>query len=357
MRRARGAGEHHASVADDGHARCGVAAASASKAALVGGQRRVRQRFDRGRGGRLVVVVLVVDVVVVDVLVVVVLVVVGAWSSWWCSTSMVRGLSWSSCRPPVVGRRCARTAGEDQRRRDDGARQRNSDETGVHDGESTRGGPPGAGQPRPTMMPTPTDATVLGSVGSAMSWELSDDHELLRATVREFAEQQIAPHAAEWDRTCHFPVDVVQAMGDLGLFGIVFPERWGGGGGDFASLCVAIEELGRDRSVDGDHPVGRCRARREPDLPVRHRRTARPLAPGSRRRPGARRVRADRARRRVRCRGDPHPGRVGRRRVGAQRFEGVHHELRHRHHLDRHRDRADRRRHLGVRRAGRDTRG
>ena len=83
-----------------------------------------------------------------------------------------------------------------------------------------------------------------------MSWELSDDHEVLRATVRDFAEQEIAPHAADWDRSCHFPSDVVHAMGDLGLFGIVFPERWGGGGGDFASLCVAIEELGRvDQSM------------------------------------------------------------------------------------------------------------
>ena len=83
-----------------------------------------------------------------------------------------------------------------------------------------------------------------------MSWELNDEHELLRATVREFAESRIAPHAADWDRTCHFPVDVVEAMGDLGLFGIVFPERWGGGDGDFASLCVAIEELGRvDQSM------------------------------------------------------------------------------------------------------------
>ena len=83
-----------------------------------------------------------------------------------------------------------------------------------------------------------------------MSWELSADHDLLRQTVREFAEASIAPHAAQWDREKHFPVDVVQQMGDLGLFGIVFPEQWGGGGGDFASLCVAIEELGRvDQSL------------------------------------------------------------------------------------------------------------
>jgi short/branched chain acyl-CoA dehydrogenase len=83
-----------------------------------------------------------------------------------------------------------------------------------------------------------------------VSWELSDEHEMLRATVREFAEGEIAPHAARWDVEHHFPVDVVRQMGELGLFGIVFPEEYGGAGGDFASLCVAIEELGRvDQSM------------------------------------------------------------------------------------------------------------
>jgi alkylation response protein AidB-like acyl-CoA dehydrogenase len=83
-----------------------------------------------------------------------------------------------------------------------------------------------------------------------MSWELSEEHEMLRNMVREFAEGEIAPHAAAWDRDHHFPVDIVTAMGELGLFGIVFPEEYGGAGGDFASLCVAIEELGRvDQSM------------------------------------------------------------------------------------------------------------
>jgi butyryl-CoA dehydrogenase len=73
---------------------------------------------------------------------------------------------------------------------------------------------------------------------------------MLRAMVREFAAQEIAPHAAQWDRDHHFPVDVVRKMGELGLFGIVFPEQYGGADGDFASLCVAIEELGRvDQSM------------------------------------------------------------------------------------------------------------
>jgi len=83
-----------------------------------------------------------------------------------------------------------------------------------------------------------------------MSWELSEEHEMFRKVVRGFAEAEIAPHAAQWDRDHYFPVDVVHAMGDLGLFGLIFPERLGGSGGDFASLCVAIEELGRvDQSM------------------------------------------------------------------------------------------------------------
>lgn len=83
-----------------------------------------------------------------------------------------------------------------------------------------------------------------------MTIELTPEHEAFRATVRAFAEAEIAPHAARWDREHTFPVDVVRQMGELGLFGLVFPEEWGGGGGDFVSLCIAIEEIGRvDQSM------------------------------------------------------------------------------------------------------------
>ena len=85
-----------------------------------------------------------------------------------------------------------------------------------------------------------------------MSYELSPEHEAFRASVRDFAEKEIAPHAASWDREHHFPTDVVQKMGDLGLFGLTAPEEFGGAGadGDFTSLCVAIEEIGRvDQSL------------------------------------------------------------------------------------------------------------
>ncbi|WP_420121828.1 acyl-CoA dehydrogenase family protein [Nakamurella sp.] len=82
--------------------------------------------------------------------------------------------------------------------------------------------------------------------------ELSEEHEAFRAAVRDFAEKEIAPHVARWDRDHHFPVDVVQKMGGMGLFGLTAPEEYGGAGadGDFTSLCVAIEELGRvDQSM------------------------------------------------------------------------------------------------------------
>jgi butyryl-CoA dehydrogenase len=82
------------------------------------------------------------------------------------------------------------------------------------------------------------------------SFELSREHEEFRRVVRQFAAEQVAPFAAKWDRTHTFPVDVVRQMGDLGLFGLTAPEAFGGADGDFTSLCVAIEEIGRvDQSL------------------------------------------------------------------------------------------------------------
>ncbi|MFC5380224.1 acyl-CoA dehydrogenase family protein [Aquipuribacter nitratireducens] len=77
-----------------------------------------------------------------------------------------------------------------------------------------------------------------------MTFALAEHHEDLRAVVRDFAAAEIAPHIAKWDETHHFPAHLVPLMGELGLFGLVVPEEHGGAGGDFTSLCVAIEELG-----------------------------------------------------------------------------------------------------------------
>jgi butyryl-CoA dehydrogenase len=75
--------------------------------------------------------------------------------------------------------------------------------------------------------------------------EFTDEQEALRKVVRDFAESEIAPHCEAWDRDHVFPTDVGRAMGELGLFGIPFPEEYGGGGGDLTMLCIAIEELAR----------------------------------------------------------------------------------------------------------------
>ncbi|HEY2182293.1 MAG TPA: acyl-CoA dehydrogenase family protein [Solirubrobacteraceae bacterium] len=83
-----------------------------------------------------------------------------------------------------------------------------------------------------------------------MDFDLSSDHELIRRTVREFAEGEVAPVAEELDRTKSFPYDIVAKLGALNLMGIPFPEEYGGGGGDTLAYALAVEELTRvDSSV------------------------------------------------------------------------------------------------------------
>jgi short/branched chain acyl-CoA dehydrogenase len=85
---------------------------------------------------------------------------------------------------------------------------------------------------------------------AAMDFDLSPDHELVRRTVREFAEGEVAPVAEELDRTKSFPYEIVAQLGKLGLMGIPFPEEYGGGGGDTLAYVLAVEELTRvDSSV------------------------------------------------------------------------------------------------------------
>jgi len=79
----------------------------------------------------------------------------------------------------------------------------------------------------------------------AMDFTFTPEQEAFRATVRNFAEKVIAPRAEEMDASGEFPVDIVRKMGELGLFGLPFPEEYGGAGADFTTLCIAIEELAR----------------------------------------------------------------------------------------------------------------
>jgi short/branched chain acyl-CoA dehydrogenase len=80
--------------------------------------------------------------------------------------------------------------------------------------------------------------------------QLTDEQEQLRMTVQEFAREVVAPVSARHDEEHSFPYEVIAQMGEMGLFGLPFPESYGGMGGDFFTLCLALEELGRvDQSV------------------------------------------------------------------------------------------------------------
>lgn len=83
-----------------------------------------------------------------------------------------------------------------------------------------------------------------------MDYDLTEDERDLAAMVRDFADTVVAPQSYEADRTHTLPLDVVAQMGELGLFGLPFPEEVGGQGGDYFALCLAIEALGRvDQSI------------------------------------------------------------------------------------------------------------
>ena len=78
-----------------------------------------------------------------------------------------------------------------------------------------------------------------------MDFRLTEDQELLRRSVREFAETEIRPHVREWDEEQHFPSEIVPALASLGLMGIQVPEQYGGAGMSAIDYCICIEELAR----------------------------------------------------------------------------------------------------------------
>ncbi len=81
-------------------------------------------------------------------------------------------------------------------------------------------------------------------------FELRKEHEDFRAVIRDFAAEHVAPYCAGWDAAGALPVGLIHRMGDLGLFGLLAPEEYGGSDADLITLCVAIEELGYvDQSV------------------------------------------------------------------------------------------------------------
>ncbi len=73
----------------------------------------------------------------------------------------------------------------------------------------------------------------------------NQEHDLLRQSIRDFVEKEITPHADEWEEAGYFPDSVFHRMGELGFLGLHFPEEYGGGGGDYFTNIVLVEELGR----------------------------------------------------------------------------------------------------------------
>src|ERR1700748_1914913 len=83
-----------------------------------------------------------------------------------------------------------------------------------------------------------------------ISYRLGDEHEELRQTVAQFAREVVAPVIGGYYERGEFPYEIIARMGKLGLFGLPFPEEYGGMGGDYLAFCLALHELARiDSSV------------------------------------------------------------------------------------------------------------
>jgi alkylation response protein AidB-like acyl-CoA dehydrogenase len=87
--------------------------------------------------------------------------------------------------------------------------------------------------------------TIDAKGDTPVNFDLTEEQRLVRETVRAFAEQVVAPGAAERDETGEVPVAIMRQMGELGFFGLPFPDEWGGSGADTVSYALAVEEIGR----------------------------------------------------------------------------------------------------------------
>ena len=92
-----------------------------------------------------------------------------------------------------------------------------------------------------------------------MDFSLSADQREIQALAREFADAEIQPHAAEWDREHRFPRELFAKLAELGLMGVCIPEELGGAGADFLSYMLVLEELSRADAA----AVERCHRDRE----------------------------------------------------------------------------------------------
>ncbi|WHY76158.1 acyl-CoA dehydrogenase [Neobacillus sp. WH10] len=78
-----------------------------------------------------------------------------------------------------------------------------------------------------------------------MNFDLTSEQEMIKRTIRQFADEEVAPSALERDRTKQFPVEVFKKLAEMGIMGLPFPEEYGGGGADTVSFAIVVEELSR----------------------------------------------------------------------------------------------------------------
>src|SRR5436190_12414627 len=90
-------------------------------------------------------------------------------------------------------------------------------------------------------------ASVTASA-SGFSFQLTEEQKAIKKMVREFAQSEMAPHVMEWDEAQHYPRELVGKLAELGLFGVIFPEEYGGAGLSYIDYVNVVEELSR---VDG----------------------------------------------------------------------------------------------------------
>src|SRR6516162_5911891 len=101
------------------------------------------------------------------------------------------------------------------------------------------------GAPPPPVPPGPPDPRALCEGVPMVSFQLAPEQQDLRDSVAQFARDVVAPVIGGYYERGEFPYDIVARMGKLGLFGLPFPEEYGGMGGDYFALCLALEELAR----------------------------------------------------------------------------------------------------------------
>jgi alkylation response protein AidB-like acyl-CoA dehydrogenase len=154
---------------------------------------------------------------------------------------------------------------------------------------------------------------------------LTEEQQLLRQAVREFAEAELRPHVMVWDEAQAFSMDLLPKLAGLGLMGIQVPESLGGSGMSAVAYCVCIEELARvDPSIALSVAAHNGLLRGAPEcLRVRDAETRISAAPDGR--PASGRVGADRSQLRQRCRVDADGCRARGRLLGPERQQAIHH--------------------------------